>query len=597
MAVKLLPLAVSYDKQRFTQFSPQDCANWYPVSCKTGKREVGLYPTMGRRRVRYLQTNQLIFDAQPRRIFKSIDFFYVVVESQVYQVDKFFNKNTLVNPDFTKVAGDCYFAYLPTAQVPVGAIGTPAPSVFPVYCMITDGQNSFIINEKIPGQMQTVTDPKRPVSPLFVVAFANRFVISSRNSTQFNLTQVNLGKYPADPNGIFTVAGNAQFAQEAGLIRQMAVLHNQLYIFTDFSTGIWANIPSVFETTTFPFKKNSSYDWNYGIADPLSLDVGFDMMCWLAQNEGGLTTFMMSNGQAPKPISTQAINVLLQNSTQDELSPFITEDVHGFLYQYDNSIFYRASAGLYTGTQLLDDTDDAASLEYGFDGDTWHRCIELNGERNRIEQHIFFNHRHLTIVQGEKAIYEMAGNIYFNEQSNPAVTNPQDPLAFIAYPFRYEMVTPIISEPDYAEIKFDYVEIDFVWGDETFVNTSNPYANTVFIIDEQADGLGEPIYLVAEDGATFIIADGSDTPVLDETIYNDLFKPNIFLYFSDDGGNRYYPADDLEFSALGVFRWRMRWYQLGCSRNRCFKLVCVSPSPLVLLGAVYNAERVSGGAN
>ena len=41
----------------------------------------------------------------------------------------------------------------------------------------------------------------------------------------------------------------------------------------------------------------------------------------------------------------------------------------------------------------------------------------------------------------------------------------------------------------------------------------------------------------------------------------------------------------------------MRWNELGTSRNRCYKLVCVSGAPIVILGAVRNTRRASGGAN
>ena len=56
-------------------------------------------------------------------------------------------------------------------------------------------------------------------------------------------------------------------------------------------------------------------------------------------------------------------------------------------------------------------------------------------------------------------------------------------------------------------------------------------------------------------------------------------------------------ADVREFSQLGQYRWRMRWYELSVSRNRCYRLVCVSSAPIVILGGVRNTKRISGGAN
>ena len=170
-------------------------------------------------------------------------------------------------------------------------------------------------------------------------------------------------------------------------------------------------------------------------------------------------------------------------------------------------------------------------------------------------------------------------------------------MAFLAYPFRYENVTPIISEDDYSEFITEYIEIDFVYGDGTYLQWGNGFANTVFIIGELPDINGDPIYMVAEDGVTFIVEEGTATPVLDESIYDDLFKPHIELFISDDGGVSFYSADVLQFSQLGVYQWRMRFYQGGTSRNRVYKLIAVSAAPIVILGGVMNVRRSSGGAN
>ena len=133
----------------------------------------------------------------------------------------------------------------------------------------------------------------------------------------------------------------------------------------------------------------------------------------------------------------------------------------------------------------------------------------------------------------------------------------------------------------------------------TTFNTLTPFANAVFIIDEVDSPVdGTPQFMVTEtDSNTFIIQEGTNTPQLSDVNYNALFKPHVELYWSDDGGITFNSADVREFSQLGVYSWRMRWYQLGCSRNRVYKLVCVSPAPIVVLGGVMEMERVSGGAN
>jgi hypothetical protein len=582
--IEQLPIFCYFDRQRFTQFGSQDCANWYGISVDTAKKKQALYPTMGRAHINFLNQNRLIFNAEPTQVFKSINYLYIVDGTQVIQFDKFYNRKTL---PISVTLGEAIWA--DTLAVDTN-----------VYTMMTDGHSIFLITETgSTVTAQVVSDINQPKNPRYVAAFGNRFVVSTDLTPNFTLSTIDVAGGAA---ACFTINGAPLFNRASGVIGQFAVLQNQLYILCDFTTDVWANIVSSVTLSTgvvlsFPWKQNSSYNFDYGISDPNSLNVDFGMMVWLGRNSSGLVTFMMSDGQVPKPISSQAVNVLLQDSTHaSAMSPFLFDEVDGFLYQYENTIFYRANAGTFVGLGELDIEDNQNSIEYNFATQTWGRCIELDGDRNRIQKHVYFNNTHLVTVQGDAAMYEMAGNIYYNELLNPAQPNHQAADAFLKYPMRYELTTQQIFLENYAEFMDEYVEIDFVFGDQTFYNNNAPFDNTVFIVGE-ASTPTVPVYVVEEDGSTFVIQDGTNTPTFDDNHYNALFKPYLELYYSDDGGITFTQADVREFSPLGAYRWRMRWYELGTSRNRCYRLVAVSSAPIVVLGGVRNTRIISGGAN
>lgn len=596
--IKQLPIVGNYDVQRFKQFSPEDTSNWYVVKGNNTKRPTAMYPAMGRAHISTNGFNQLIFGSEPRSIFKSIKNAYVVVGNEIFRIDDQFNQFIIPGAVLNSFAGPMYFAFLVVNKI--------------VFSCFVDDQNIYIYREDT-NQFFIVSDPFAPGGtgnenkPGFIAAFGNRIAVSARDSSQFFLSAINLDGDSFDPNTCFHVNGQSVFALENGIIRQMGVLNNQLYIFTDYTTGVWSNTPAVFSGSnppvTFPWKKNSSYDWNFGIANPTSLDIDFGYLVFLAQNSDGLLQFMVSNGNQPDSISSKAINTLLQRLTNDfgGNNPFLSMNSNGFLYQYENTIFYRFSGGEFDNDGILDQQFNEASIEYNFEASDWHRTTELNGERNRIQYHVYFSFKHLVSVINEKTVYEMSGKFYFNEISNPDQPDPQAPDAYIAYPFRYERITPIISEQDYSEFETEYVEIDFVWGESNITYSTAPFNNTKFIISEDST----PVlvkYMVDEeldfeDQPIFIIGDNSNFPTISDTHYNLVFKPTVELYWSDDGGILFHSADVREFSQMGVYSWRMRWYQLGPSRNRVYKLVCVSPVPIVVLGGVMNVRRMSGGAN
>lgn len=593
MAIENLPITSAfYDVQRFTQFGSQDVANWYQVAGLASKKEIALYPTMGRKHVRFLDINRLVFAIEPREVFKSVDFFYVFVGIEIYQFDRFYNQVVLTNPAYDRLTGDIWFDFL--------SVGS---STFVMFTANTSaGRKIFVIEENTSAPaIVEITDSNAPDNPTYVAAFGNRFTVSVGNSPQFYLSVIGLDGNAFNPATSFTINGAPVFASASGKIQQMGVLHNQLFIFCNFVTDIWANIPSQIFDEVFPWKLNTSSNFDYGMADPHSLSIDFGMMAWLATNQNGLTTFMISTGQQPQAISTQAINVLLEGTSGDDgLSPFLESTAVGFFYQWENSVFYRVAAKTRFELGALDVDTANNCIEFNFDTKTWHRCIELDGNRNRIQKHVFFNNKHLVTVERDTAMYEMRGDLYYNELRNTAQSNAQATDAFLKYPMRYELITRQIYDPDYSEFITDYIEIDFVFGDHTFFKNNAPFANTIYIVDETSTD-ESPVYLITEDSTvgneTFIVAEDGNTPSFDDNHYYALFKPHVEIYYSDDGGVSFHTADLREFSPLGNYRWRMRWYQLGPSRNRCYKLICVSSAPIVILGAVQNRRRASGGGN
>lgn len=583
MPIKDLPIFGQYNVQQFLQFVPEDIANWNLVKNPKSKKGFAFYPAFGRKHITQQDQNILVFVAEPRAEYESANYYYVFVEDKVFRYDANFNRIQIIPPDMSTTAGPIYFTYL----------------VAPSYTLAvwTDTVSMWVHNENTDSTVR-ITDPSLIANPSALAAFGNRIVVTGKNTSEFRLSKINLGPLVGlnvDPATAFGGVGGAIFAFETEDIVNFGVLHNTLYVFLGTTTSVWSNIPSVFPQSDgtivqFPWKKNTTYNFDYGLASAFTLSIGFGRMVWLGNNADGLNQILVSYGDQPKPISTEAIDILLErDAILNQISPFVLPDSIGFLYQYQNKVYYRMSAGRFFNHGILDMDAKASSIEYNFDTTMWKRCIEANGERNRIKNHVYFSNRHLVSMIGDTTIYEMSGQFFTNDIRNSAQADPQAADAYIAQPFRYERVSQIISEPDYGEFLTEWVQIDFVWGDKTFINSGAPFENAVYIIDENGE------FLITEDGE-YIVAEEGNYPVFNSSTYRNWFKPHIELYFSDDGGINYRTANVREFSQLGVYQWRMRWYELGPSRDRVYKLIAVSPSPIVILGAIMDVRRASGNA-
>src|SRR5258708_3116701 len=186
--IKDLPIIGPFNVQRFKQFGPEDSANWYVVKGDDSKKANAMYPVLGRKHINALGQNQFIFSVEPRQIFKTINFIYVVVGNQIYQYNQNYvvvNITSLLAPTLglNTSNGPIYFAYLVVSSIIFG-------------CFV-DEQNIYIYREDN-NTFVVVTDPFSPgvaagTKPGYIATFGNRIVVSVANSSQFYLSQINLG--------------------------------------------------------------------------------------------------------------------------------------------------------------------------------------------------------------------------------------------------------------------------------------------------------------------------------------------------------------------------------------------------------------------
>ena len=140
MPVTDLPIFSTYSVQRFSQFGSSDLANWYPIAVENTKKGQALYPAMGRKRITSLGINELVFTQEPSQIFKSINYIYLVVGTQIIQVDKNFNQLVLGN---VQLGATVWFAYLVVGKL-VYVIRKSDYKVLPAKYMVWYDKDAFV---------------------------------------------------------------------------------------------------------------------------------------------------------------------------------------------------------------------------------------------------------------------------------------------------------------------------------------------------------------------------------------------------------------------------------------------------------------------
>lgn len=148
MAIQPCPIIGQYDKQRFTQFGPEDCANFIMQQAPSGKKKMAMYPAMGRHHINFAGLNRLIFAAEPRGLFRTVNYWYVVVNNSIFRIDKQYNEVEIANNGLATLNGNVFFTYIVAVNI--------------TYVVFVDGQKIYVYREPDSaslGQFYTVTDP------------------------------------------------------------------------------------------------------------------------------------------------------------------------------------------------------------------------------------------------------------------------------------------------------------------------------------------------------------------------------------------------------------------------------------------------------
>lgn len=190
--------------------------------------------------------------------------------------------------------------------------------------------------------------------------------------------------------------------------------HRELWLFGSQSTEVWFNSGNA----DFPFSRIEGAKLEHGCASGASVAKLNNTVFWLGIDERGAGLVWMAEGHAPQRVSTQAIERVLQQLTETQLS-----GATAYTYQSNGHGFYVLNVPGLTSTWVYDVSTRL-----------WHERDYTESDttrtRHRGEWHAFVFGKHFvgdyetaTIYEFSDTTYTDAGAIITRERITPHVSN------------------------------------------------------------------------------------------------------------------------------------------------------------------------------
>lgn len=291
-----------FNRQDSPIFNTEDLINYYMRVDPQGKKKYAFVNTPGSNLAQTLTPNG---DAVRTLYVTSFDYskLYAISNQTVYKLD-----TTLTST---------IIGTLNTTSGYVSITENIADQL-----IFVDGQDGYIY-QPTAGTFNQITADGFPPSPLNVAFLDGFFVIPSGGTRSFQISALNDGTQ-------WDALDVANVQAYGGLNMGVGVVNRRLYFFKTDSTEVWYNAGA----SDFPFRRDNNLIFEYGCLATRSIVSAFDYLFWLSRDDSGTPAVMLTQGQVPVPIASEAVQRLLQSLKAPT-------DVTAWSYKDDGHIFYK----------------------------------------------------------------------------------------------------------------------------------------------------------------------------------------------------------------------------------------------------------------
>lgn len=443
----------------------------------------------------------------------------------------------------------------------------------------------------------------------YVVAVANNNIQVSaiKGGSAISLTTAGTGTNTVTNSGQLQLGS---ITSQPGNIVACRTLHRRLFLFSENFTEVWENAGL---GTNLPLRRNNSLLMEFGTPAIGSIEVGFDLMFFLSQDQDGQSSVQMVSGAQAIPASTRALDYqFAQYASTQEVS-----DARGILIKENGLIFYRLN---FTDANVTYINNVSMSNYESDSGKKWHEEQTLNGDRHPAQTHAYFNGNNYYGDYKTHILYRVDPNAMTNDGENiPRIRIGQAKVSLEYKRLRvdrfhldliqgqdtteqifFEFSTDIVSKPDILTLATTQ---DLVTGLRVQVSTSagnlpEPLASFTYyyvIVLSNFDIKLATTYANALSNVPITLTTDATGLNFIQYPFNSNLIPKVFLSYSKDGGVSYGNRLIGNMGRTGERTFRTVWRKLGTvPRGQGFvpKIEFFNEVPFVVLGAAWVFEEM-----
>lgn len=301
------------------------------------------------------------------------------------------------------------------------------------------------------------------------------------------------------------------------------------------------------------YRRNSSYNIDYGCISPSTIAASDEFLCFLAQNENNEPAILVTDGAQTSFISSDGIDNMLQNIVEPQLST-------AFFYRQDGHLFYQLT---FFGER------DNKSLLYDFKTKMFFDVTDENMNYHPARQTAYFNKKTVFVGLTRGSLFEMStslNGVYYDENQETGYTIPR-----IRYTNTFRMPD---GRPFFNKAFQFWLEQGYESYPALFEGVNEFCTN----------------FMITEDGQIMITEGGQTMLAEDGYCVNFVPKPRVDLSFSKNGNASFSNIVGKDLNPQGVHRNRLPWHRLGFANEITFKIAFYGLSRFVANNGILEVD-------